>query len=126
MIADLLHPRTWIVLAIAFILALWMMGISILDIPKTIHAGTAHADQKWNAASIQMTMSKGDCGEVQVFTCSDDTTIYTCQSPSDPKKLLGLVVGSTDQQVITGYTARANHWTGKTDSCSLSGSFVTP
>lgn len=128
MIADLIHPRTWIVLLLAFAIALMMMyaaGIAI-DMPMSRHATTSHANDKWNAENISATMNNGGCGPISVYVCPNDKVIMTCTSPSDPRKLLGLVTGHTDRQIITGYTSRIRHWDKKTSKCTYTGSLVTP
>jgi len=96
------------------------------SIPLTDHASNAHVSQKWNASNILTTMTGGGCGTVTVYVCKNDTTIYTCQSPTDPKKLLGLVTGSTDKAVITGFTSRISFWINKVKGCDQIGGGLAP
>ena len=111
-----INLKTLLILALIVLLAYLAIIPEVADLPKlpqTDHAQSAHQNQKWNTAAIVTAMSGGNCGTVSIYACSDDTLIYTCQSPTDPKKLLGLVVGQTNNQIITGYASRASHWNSK-------------
>ncbi len=98
-------------------------GIADLPaLPRSGHAGTAHDGQKWDAASIATTMNNGGCGNVDVYLCSaEDTLVYVCKSPSNPKNLLGLRVGATQHQVITGFSGSIPYWTKKVSGCDYLG-----
>ena len=116
-----LNLKTLFILALIALLAYLAIIPGLANIPLSDHAKNEHKNQKWNAASILTTINNGGCGQVDVYACSNDTLIYTCQSPSDPTKLLGLVVGQTVKQVITGYSSRASHWNKKTGKCDYLG-----
>ncbi len=92
------------------------------SLPRTGHAEDAHDGQKWDSASITTTMSNGGCGPVDIYLCSaEDTVVYVCKSPSNPKSLLGLRVGATNQQVITGFSGSISYWMKKVRGCDYLG-----
>ncbi len=92
------------------------------SLPRTEHAEEAHDGQKWDSASITTTMSNGGCGPVDVYLCSaEDTLVYVCKSPSNSKNLLGLRVGATNRQVITGFSGSISYWMKKVRGCDYLG-----
>lgn len=115
-----LNPKVLFILVVFALISWLIVGpamIQILDYPRTQHATTSHIQQRWNVDTIGAAMTGGGCGPVTVSVC-EDTVIYTCKSPTDPKKLLGMVIGRWNRVIITAYASRASHWTNKTNKCT--------
>lgn len=114
----------WLVLLLAAALLLTIPGIADLPaLPRSDHARLRGNEEVWNPDRIADTMARGGCGQVTAYACPDDTIIFTCSNPNNALQQLGLVIGKTIQQVITGYTARAGYWQKKVDGCDYLGPF---
>lgn len=75
--------------------------ITFGSIPMTDHAVKSHAEQNWNATTIEKYFDDGNCTPNSCI--SGDTTIYYCEYDKQPKYSLVLIVGKTVEQVITGF-----------------------
>ena len=83
-------------------------------IPLTNHAKNSHKNQSWNATTIQNYMYSGGC-KPTIYQCPDDDfEVKYCQINDD--KSIGLIIGLTVKQIVTGYMADTNHWTDRCTS----------
>lgn len=130
--STILNSRSvWVLAILALLAALisLMVAPRVADLPSlpgSKHAGEAHEGQAWDAAAIAATMSNGGCGPVEVYLCSDDTYLYTCADPTNAARMLGLRVGATQQQIITGHVAREAYWKRQASKCVHVGNGLTP
>jgi len=105
MAALLCNPRCLLALALA---ALILFVVLEAGIPLTDHASQAHAGQAWDADSIYEYMRGGNC-KPTVYACpSQDVVVYYCDMGDN--KSIGLVIGATIRQIITGLMARTSWW----------------
>jgi hypothetical protein len=105
----------WIIL-IALI-TIWILAVSpivnciadVLDsLPLTNHAKESHASESWNAATIKDYMTKRACTPSEYMCADNDTEIAYCEIK--PGYSIGLVVGRTVRQIITGFAGPTNFW----------------
>ena len=99
----------FILLILAALLMLAPRLADLADLPLTAHARNAHNGQAWTAEAIMAAMTGGGCHPVIVYFCADEVR-YFCPDPGRPGNYLGLIVGRTQQVVITGWTARMSYW----------------
>lgn len=107
-----LRPSGLVILVALVILAVLLVVPGMADLaglPLTAHARTAHNGQSWTAEAIMAAMTGGGCHPVIVYFCPDEVR-YFCPDPGKPGNYLGLIVGRTEQVVITGWTARMSYW----------------
>jgi hypothetical protein len=87
--------------------------------PLTQHALDGHPDRSTGPAKIQALMASGACSPVEVWDCwMIDQLIVTCPAAesANPNMRLGLFVGRSNPQIITGYPS--DRWGLKTFGCS--------
>lgn len=100
------HQRTNYLplLLIALVAAILAYGA----LPKTDHAYNGHTTQKWNVHNIQSYFDAGKC-KPTVYVCNDlDIEIHYCEM--DNKNSIGLVIGHTVREIVTGFMARTTYW----------------
>ncbi len=78
------------------------------NIPLTRHALDGHAHQTWNAASIMDFMKSGGCIPKEYSCAAQDFTVRYCEIK--PGLSIGLIIGNTIRQVVTGFAARTTYW----------------
>ena len=84
-------------------------SVAIKDsLPLSQHALTGHQGQAWNAASIQDYMNRGRCTPKQYSCAALDFTVRYCEIK--PGLSIGLIIGSTVRQVVTGFAAKTKYW----------------
>lgn len=105
----------WVLLILA--LALWVLTVSpvvnciadLLDsIPLTRHAQDGHAGESWNATTIRDHMAQRACTPTEYMCADNDTEIAYCEIK--PGYSIGLIVGRTVRQIITGFAGPTNFW----------------
>jgi hypothetical protein len=74
----------------------------------TSHATGGHLMQAWNATNISEYMSSGGCMPKMYVCEADDIEVYYCEM--NRGKSIGLIVGHTVRQVITGLMAKTSWW----------------
>ena len=110
MTTRLIDLKFLVILFLMSALVLALPGLADLaDLPLTAHAKTAHQGQAWTAEAIMAAMTSGGCHPIVIYFCVDEVR-YFCPDPGRPGNYLGLIVGRTHQQVITGWTARQSYW----------------
>ena len=83
----------------------------LADLPMTQHAETSHSEQTWNAVTIRDYMDAGKCKPTQ-YACPDqDFDVNYCEVKAGLS--IGIVIGRTIEQIITGYAANTNHWANR-------------
>ena len=80
------------------------------DAPLTKHAEESHAEEAWNATKVKDYFDAKGCKPSSYYCASEDTDVYYCVSPDDPAKAIGLIIGHTVRQIITGYTGPLEYW----------------
>lgn len=97
-------------------LLLALLGILLIvgygAIPRTNHANQSHQDQAWNAAVISEYFDAGYCKPIIKDCPEEDRSYHYCKVKDKPFSV-GLVIGLTEQVVITGFAARDNFWANR-------------
>jgi hypothetical protein len=77
-------------------------------LPLSKHAQTGHNGQEWNAETIRDSMGRRECTWKEYVCADTDKEIYYCQV--SPSRSIGLVVGRTTRQIITGFVGPTKYW----------------
>jgi hypothetical protein len=83
-------------------------GLDYGALPLTNHAIDGHEGERWNAVSIQGYFDTGKCVPDQYSCIEDDFEVHSCLM--DNGKKIGLVIGRTVRQIITGFMASPGYW----------------
>jgi hypothetical protein len=76
--------------------------------PLSEHARTGHNQDAWNAVLIQQHMAAGRC-KPKMYQCpGKDIDVVYCKENNG--MALGLIIGRTVEQVITGFMAPLGYW----------------
>lgn len=94
-------------LLVAAVLALALV-FAFRDIPMTRHAANEHTGQKWDAVSIAEYFDQGRCIPREYACAAQDYNVFYCEI--SPGKAIGLLVGRTVEQIITGYPGSTSYW----------------
>jgi hypothetical protein len=81
------------------------------ELPFSKHALTAHANQKWNALSIAEYFDSGGCIPKEYTCAAQDFKVAYCEL--NDNKSIGLIIGATVKQVITGFLANTTFWANR-------------
>lgn len=77
-------------------------------IELTNHARTSHSQQTWNAVSIQEYFAQGKCIPQEYSCVAKDFDVQYCEIK--PGLSIGLIIGRTVKQVVSGYASRTSYW----------------
>ena len=83
------------------------------DAPLTKHAEESHAEEAWNATKVQEYFQQKGCQPSGYYCESEDVDVFYCDSPNEPGKAIGLIIGHTVKQIVTGFVAPKNYWTSR-------------
>jgi hypothetical protein len=81
------------------------------DLSLVDHAQTSHAEQTWNATTIQ-TYFDEYCDPYQCDR-GNGTAVAFCEAPDSPGKSVGLVINTITHSIITGFKATTGYWEGQ-------------
>lgn len=102
---------------LALLVAAWFVAATPLarciadeldKLPLTNHAKASHQSEIWNAETIRDHMTKRACTPKEYMCADNDTEIAYCEIK--PGLAIGLVVGRTVRQIITGFAGPTNFW----------------
>ncbi len=80
------------------------------DLPLSSHAQTSHAQEKWNASSIQNFFRDRGCKPFN-YDCDDgDRSISWCSVPGKAGKAIGLIIYRATQKIATGFQSDLDYW----------------
>jgi len=80
------------------------------DLPLSPHAKTSHAQEKWNASSIQSFFRNEGCKPFN-YACPDgDRSISWCSVPGKAGKAIGLIIYKATQKIVTGFQSDLDYW----------------
>src|SRR3990170_8386663 len=88
-------------------------------LPLTRHALDGHANEKWNALTIPTEMT-WNCTPKR-YACTengDDFEVHYCRV--NDGKSIGLIIGRTVKQIMTGFMAKTEYWEDRCNSRSIS------
>lgn len=85
-------------------------GTNLWDVPMTQHAATSHAKQTWNATTIRQRIASGQCRPHEYLCADQEVRIVWCVLDNNPNLAVGLVIGATIEQIITGFAAPVETW----------------
>jgi hypothetical protein len=106
-------PAIFLLVCVAMI-PLLIVGAGVLfsdaSLPLTEHAKTSHAGQTWNASSISAYFR--DCKEpVYTYSCGNGIKVKYCEIK--PGLSIGLLIGETVEQIVSGYAGSTKYWCGR-------------
>lgn len=108
---QLTMPRRVIPAWPFILIVLLLVGLAYGTLPRTKHADVTRQDAKWNPVTIQDYFNKGKCKPNIDICQAEDFEVHWCEVNDGMS--IGLVIGHTIRQVITGYMARTNYWSNK-------------
>ncbi len=80
------------------------------DLPLSSHAKTSHAQEKWNAVSIQSFFKDGGC-KPSNYSCPDgERSVSWCTVPGKSMQAIGLIIYKTANKIATGFKADLDYW----------------
>ena len=84
------------------------VAVGVLTLPLTQHAEEKHASDSWSAERIRDYIGNGNCVPKQYACIEEDFDVVYCQL--SPKKTIGLVIGRSVRQIVTGFMASKQYW----------------
>lgn len=113
------RSSSWLLLMLLIILITAYLSIPWDDLDATLHSQIAHANQTWNANTIQEAIRTGRC-KPMVYACRN-VTYALCHLMNG--KMAGLILGIDPRTgrwtKITGYEGTKKYWERKVNGCSL-------
>lgn len=99
-------------LLVVLALLIGLMFSAVGDIPLTNHAKTGHVGEAFTAEKIQQDMAAGKCTPRGYMCKKLDTRILYCTDHPElaPGRAIGLVIGATVEQVLTGFEGSVGYW----------------
>jgi len=80
----------------------------VIAAPLTEHARSGHAQEAWNAETIQQHMLDGNCDPIMYSCPQQDYNVVYCEENEDMS--IGLIIGRTIEQVVTGFMSKTSYW----------------
>lgn len=74
------------------------------------HALDKHQSEPYNAETVRQIMVTRKCTPMEYICADNDTQIYYCQNEKNPAKAIGLVIGRTFRQIVTGLGGKTKYW----------------
>lgn len=90
------------------LVALLILAIAFQGLPMTQHALNQHQGQQWDAVSISSYFDSGKCIPQEYSCMAGDFDVFYCEL--SPGKAIGLVIGRTVRQIVTGFAASTGYW----------------
>jgi hypothetical protein len=84
---------------------------SLESLELTDHAKTSHTEQVWNVETISQHISANKCVPHEYYCEAEDYDVVYCEL--EVGKSIGLVIGHTIRQIITGYAGTTEYWANR-------------